>query len=91
MSESDFKDITRNGALCNDRGEIGLREFETIVRTEARRPARKQELLFALNTRLAPALNTRIAFALNGISVLGQMIVLTEARRPARPHELSSH
>jgi hypothetical protein len=36
MSESDFKDITRNGALCNERGEIGLREFETIVRSEAR-------------------------------------------------------
>jgi hypothetical protein len=36
MSESDFKDISRNGALCNERGEIGLREFETIVRTEAR-------------------------------------------------------
>ncbi len=34
MSESDFKDITHNGALCNARGEIGLREFEAIVRAE---------------------------------------------------------
>jgi hypothetical protein len=34
MSESDFMDMTRNGALCNEAGEIGAREFETILRGE---------------------------------------------------------
>ena len=34
MSESDFVDMTRNGALCNAAGEIGAREFETIMRGE---------------------------------------------------------
>ncbi len=34
MSESDYMDMTRNGALCNAAGEIGLREFETIMRGE---------------------------------------------------------
>jgi hypothetical protein len=45
MSESDFKDITRNGALCDAEGMIGLREFETIVRAEVR----VSEVLFVLN------------------------------------------
>ena len=34
MSESDFMDMTRNGALCNEASEIGAREFETILRGE---------------------------------------------------------
>jgi hypothetical protein len=34
MSESDFVDMTRNGALCNAAGEIGAREFEAILRGE---------------------------------------------------------
>jgi hypothetical protein len=34
MSESDFMDMTRNGALCNAAGEIGAQEFETIMRGE---------------------------------------------------------
>jgi hypothetical protein len=34
MSESDFMHMTRNGALCNEAGEIGAREFETILRGE---------------------------------------------------------
>ena len=34
MSESDYRDMTRNGALCNAAGEIGLREFESIMRGE---------------------------------------------------------
>ena len=32
MSESDFVNMTRNGALCNAAGEIGAREFEAILR-----------------------------------------------------------
>jgi hypothetical protein len=34
MSDSDFVDMTRNGALCNAAGEIGELEFETIMRGE---------------------------------------------------------
>jgi hypothetical protein len=34
MSESDFVGMTRNGALCNEAGEIGAREFESIMRGE---------------------------------------------------------
>ena len=34
MSESDFMDMTCNGALCNAAGEIGALEFETILRGE---------------------------------------------------------
>ena len=34
MSESDFVDMTRNGALCNAAGEIGAGEFEAIMRGE---------------------------------------------------------
>jgi hypothetical protein len=34
MSESDFVDMTHNGALCNAAGEIGAREFEAIMRGE---------------------------------------------------------
>jgi hypothetical protein len=34
MSESDYVDMTRNGALCNAAGEIGSREFESIMRGE---------------------------------------------------------
>ena len=34
MSESDFVDMTRNGALCNAAGEIGAREFEAIMRAD---------------------------------------------------------
>ena len=34
MSESDFMDMSRNGALCNASGEIGAREFEAIMRGE---------------------------------------------------------
>ncbi len=34
MSDSDFVDMTSNGALCNAAGEIGAREFETIMRGE---------------------------------------------------------
>jgi hypothetical protein len=34
MAESDFVDITRNGELCNANGEIGQREFQTIMRRE---------------------------------------------------------
>jgi hypothetical protein len=34
MSESDFMDMTHNGSLCNEAGEIGAREFETILRGE---------------------------------------------------------
>ena len=34
MSESDYVDMTRNGALCNAPGEIGSQEFESIMRGE---------------------------------------------------------
>ena len=34
MSESDFVNMTRNGALCNAAGEIGAQEFEKIMRGE---------------------------------------------------------
>ncbi len=34
MSESDYMDMTRNGALCNAAGEIGSLEFESIMRGE---------------------------------------------------------
>jgi hypothetical protein len=32
LSESDFWDFTENGNLCNAAGEIGQKEFETIIR-----------------------------------------------------------
>ncbi len=34
LSESDFMDITGNGALCNAIGDIGQVEFESIMRRE---------------------------------------------------------
>ena len=34
MSESDFVNMTHNGALCNAAGEIGAQEFEKIMRGE---------------------------------------------------------
>ncbi len=32
MAESDFDTITQNGVLCNDKGEIGWKQFEGIMR-----------------------------------------------------------
>jgi hypothetical protein len=46
MSESDFVDITRNGELCNARGEIGQGEFQAIMRREV--PPRPTQLPPAL-------------------------------------------
>ncbi len=34
LSESDFMNITNNGTLCNDNGEIGLEQFHAIMRSE---------------------------------------------------------
>ncbi len=34
MSESDFLIITHNGALCDASGEIGVAEFEDIIRSQ---------------------------------------------------------
>jgi hypothetical protein len=34
LSESDFMDITGNGAFCNANGDIGQVEFESIMRRE---------------------------------------------------------
>jgi hypothetical protein len=44
MSESDFVNITQNGALCNVRGEIGQGEFKAIMRREVpkREPGRNE-------------------------------------------------
>ncbi len=39
MSESDFVNITQNGALCNAKGEIGSGEFQAIMRRERREVA----------------------------------------------------
>jgi hypothetical protein len=47
MSESDFMDITRNGQLCNANGEIGQREFQSIMRREVQQ--RRQLLLLHAN------------------------------------------
>ena len=37
MSESDFVAMTQNGALCNQKGEIAVEDFERIMRFQLRR------------------------------------------------------
>ena len=34
MSDSDFIAITNNGALCNDKGQLGPAEFERLMREQ---------------------------------------------------------
>jgi hypothetical protein len=81
MSESDFMDITRNGKLCNADGEIGSREFETIMR---------KEVMTYLQTRLTDFTVFRtpedIEFTQLGAvkTILSEVLILVEEQRAAR-------
>ena len=35
MTASDFSSVTQNGALCDDAGGLGPREFEAVIREQA--------------------------------------------------------
>ena len=81
MSESDFVNITRNGELCNSNGEIGMREFEAIMR---------REVMSYLQTRLTDFSDFRtgedIEFTHLGAvkTILSELLVLAEEQRVAR-------
>ncbi len=80
MSESDFVNITRNGELCNAEGEIGIREFEAIMR---------KEMMSYLQTRLTDFSNFRtgedIEFTHLGAlkTILSEVLMLAEEQRTA--------
>jgi hypothetical protein len=80
MSESDFVNITRNGELCNSKGEIGTQEFETIMR---------REVMSYLQTRLTDFSNFRtgedIEFTHLGTlkTILSEVLVLAEVQHTA--------
>jgi hypothetical protein len=80
MAESDFVNITRNGDLCNAKGEIGMREFEAIMR---------REVMSYLQTRLTDFSTFRtgedMEFTQLGAikTILSSVLVLAEEQRTA--------
>ena len=80
MSESDFVNITHNGELCNAKGEIGILEFETIMR---------REVMSYLQTRLTDFSDFRtgedMEFTHLGTlkTILSEVLVLVEEQRIA--------
>jgi hypothetical protein len=81
MSESDFMDITCNGTLCNADGEIGHKEFETIMR---------KEVTTYLQTRLTDFSDFRtsedIEFTQLGAlkTILSEVLILIKEQRSVR-------
>ena len=81
MSESDFMDITLNGTLCNADGEIGSKEFETVMR---------KQVTTYLQTRLTDFSDFRtsedIEFTHLGAvkTILSGVLILVEEQRTAR-------
>ena len=87
LSESDFRDFTRNGALCNPAGEIGPSEFETIMR---------QEIHIFVQTRLTDFSNCRTEADMELTSVgalktvLSEVLLLAQEQRETRREIMES-